>query len=298
MKIAVIGCGKQGRRHLAAFAAIPGVSKLVAADLDSARSREAGVAAVSIAAVFADPSIASVVIATPTPAHLMLVRRAVAARKHFLCEKPFGANATEGYEIAHAASGAGIVGRVGYLYRFAPSIIGARDAMPGLGQIESARFAIAGPGNHAVWKHRRESGGGAINELASHMVDLANWFFGPHRDSVVLEKSQRHARRPIDGARIIADAEDRIVARLGDAVTITADFAAPRFSQSLEIRGEHGAIRASIEGAPDLYRRQAQAFLAAIAGDRTGDACDPIEAAQASAVLETMNRARRTVAAA
>lgn len=240
MKIAVIGCGKQGRRHLAALAGSPGVTGLVAADRDPARVRAAPAAAVAIDDAFVDPSIDAVVIATPTTVHGPLARRAIAAGKHFLCEKPFGADAAQARALARAAATAGLVGRVGYLYRFAPAIVAARAAVADLGTVQAARFAIAAPGNHAAWKHRRAEGGGAINELASHMVDLAIWFFGATRDCSVLEKSPRRDRRIIGGTSVPADAEDRVVLRLGDGITIDADFAAPRFAQSIEIRGAKG----------------------------------------------------------
>jgi myo-inositol 2-dehydrogenase / D-chiro-inositol 1-dehydrogenase len=297
MRIAAIGCGKQGLRHLAALAGLHAVTGLVVADPDQARARAAAArfgaaCAPSIEAVFADRGIDAVFIAAPTMFHLPLARRAIEARKHFLCEKPFGADAATARRVARDAAMAGIVGSVGYLYRFAPAIVAAREAVEELGAVASARFSIAAPGGHALWKHRREAGGGAGNELASHMVDLALWFFGPMPDCVVLEKAQSLQRRVVAGVDAPVDAEDRIVARLrgraGVTVTIAADFAAPRFSQSLEVHGERGVVRASIDGAPDLYRLQAQPFIAAIAGGESGDACDLAEAVQTRELLDRM----------
>ncbi len=297
MKIAVIGCGRQGRRHLAALAGSREVTGLVAADLDpdraAAAAAQSGAAcAASADAVFADPGIAAIVIATPTAAHLSLAFRAIAARKHFLCEKPFGVDAARARQAAREAMARGVVGRVGYLYRFAPAIAAARREAIALPEVDVARFVVAAPGGRAAWKHRRDSGGGAVNELASHMVDLALWFFGPMTAGAVLAKAQRRGRRVIDGVAETVDAEDRIVARLsqGDrvVVAIEANFAAPRFSQSLAIYGAERVIRATIEGAPDLYRRQAQAFIDAIGGRHASDACDLNAAAAARDWLDRM----------
>jgi predicted dehydrogenase len=297
MRVAVIGCGKQGRRHLAALAGLPAVAGLIACDLDPAQSRAAAdefgaACAPSPDLVFMDDGIAAVVIATPTQSHLPLARRAAESGKHFLCEKPFGADTATARGIARDAAASGIVGHVGYLYRFAPAIAAARDAVGG--GIVSARFSIAATGDHASWKHRR-GGGGAVNELASHMVDLALWFFGPMDDCAVHEKSRLHDRRVIAGAAVAVDAEDRVVARLrssaGATIMVEADFAAPRFSQRLEIRGGGGVVRASIEGAPDLYRPQAQAFLATIAGGGPGPACDLAGAARAGELLDILRAA-------
>jgi myo-inositol 2-dehydrogenase/D-chiro-inositol 1-dehydrogenase len=317
MKIAVIGCGKQGARHLVAFR---GLADLVAADLDPARA-DAAAARVgadrieSVDAVFAARDIAAVVIAAPTPCHAALAHRAVASGKHVLCEKPFGADASAARRIAAAAARRGLVGRVGYLYRFAPAIRAARHAMGRIGPIESAHFAIAAPGNHAAWKHRRDTGGGVVNELVSHMADLALWFFGPMRTAAAVERQVVLTRRVIDGVAGAADADDRIDARFvgnaGIAIAIAGDFAAPRFSQWLEIRGAAGLVRASIDpafdsirrlgtvqsplapdAAADLYRLQAGSFLDAIAGRAAPDgACGLAEAAAVCALLETLNAA-------
>jgi predicted dehydrogenase len=314
MKIAVIGCGKQGARHLVSFR---GLADLVAADRDPARAAAAAADHVApIDAVFADCDVAAVVIAAPTPFHAGLAQRAIASGKHVLCEKPFGADASVARRVAAAAARQGLVGRVGYLYRFAPAIRAALAALPRLGRIESAHFAIAAPGGHAAWKHRRDAGGGVVNELASHMVDLALWFFGPLRECAVAAKEGAMARRIIDGVAVESDSDDRIMARLtgnyGIAITIEGDFAAPCFSQWLEIRGDNGLVRASIDpafdsvlelggrrsplapGAPsDLYSLQAKNFLDAIARrDPVPDgACDLAEAAAACALLETLNAA-------
>jgi len=312
VNLAVIGCGKQGLRHLAA---LRGDADLTVADRDPSRARDAadrlGARLSAIDAVFADPAIAAIIIATPTSSHAALARRAIAAGKHVFCEKPFGADAAAARDIADAATARGLVGRVGYLYRLAPAIRAARAALPSLGGIDTARLLIAAPGNHAAWKHRRDEGGGVVNELVSHMVDLALWFFGPMRDCTVLEQRQTHPRRTIAGAAVEADADDRVAARLisqsGVTIEIVGDFAAPRFAQSLEIRGRQGEIRASIDPAfdsvavcrgarmplapgaqPDLYRAQMRGFLDAIAGGAPDDCCDLAQAASVCALLQAM----------
>lgn len=315
MKIAVIGCGKQGARHLAAFY---GLADLVAYDSDPVRAAAAAAGATlyeSADAVFADPAIAAIVIAAPTAFHAELAARAVASGKHVLCEKPFGADAAAARGIAAEAARSRLIGRVGYLYRFAPGIRAARHALGRLGRIQTADFAIASPGNHAAWKHRRDTRGGVVNELVSHTADLALWFFGTMRDCAVAERSVVLARRGIGGIAVETDADDRLVARLvsnsGVTITIAGDFAAPRFAQSLEIRGENGLVRASIDpdadnflrlgaaqfpldaGAADLYRLQAASFVDAVAGrDRLLDsACGLADAAKVCAVLETLSAA-------
>ena len=224
MKLAVIGCGKQGLRHLAA---LRGDADLTVADSDPWRARDAadrlGARLSTIDAVFSSPAIAAIIIATPTSSHAALTRRAIAAGKHVFCEKPFGGDEAAARDIADEAAARGLIGRVGYLYRLAPAIRAARAALPSLGSIDTARFVIAAPGNHAAWKHRRDDGGGVANELVSHMIDLALWFFGSMRDCTVLEQQQTHPRRTIVGAAVAADADDRVAARLISQSGVTID---------------------------------------------------------------------------
>jgi myo-inositol 2-dehydrogenase/D-chiro-inositol 1-dehydrogenase len=299
MKVAILGAGMQGLGHLAAFARHPSVDGVVVADLEPLRARAAaerfGVAWAPPDSVFDDNAVGAVVIAAPTQAHLPLARRAVAAGKHVLCEKPFGADSGPAAALAERAAAVRLVAQVGYLCRFAPAIAAAREAIAALGAVHAARLAIAGPGDRSLWKHRRNSAGGAVNELASHMVDLALWCFGPMRDCTVLARTQQRPRRTIAGEDAAVDAEDRVMARLvshaGIAIALEADFAAPRFAQSFEVDGARGTLRATIEGSADLYPLQAASFLDAIAGKPDGVACGFAEAAQVCAVLERLHRA-------
>jgi len=59
--------------------------------------------------LFRDPSIALVVIATPTDTHLDLARRALLAGKHVVVDKPLATSATEVDELASIARERGLV---------------------------------------------------------------------------------------------------------------------------------------------------------------------------------------------
>jgi myo-inositol 2-dehydrogenase / D-chiro-inositol 1-dehydrogenase len=327
VKIAVIGCGKQAPKHLEAFRQTPEISGLAVMDEDPARmhamaaqfgaeSRE------TLGKVFADRAIGAVVICTPTPTHAALVRRAIAAGKHVLCEKPLGASATVAPQIAAKAARAGLVARIGYIHRFAPAIGGGKRVVAALGPIIAAQFSIGAPGSLALWKHRRDQGGGATNELLSHMVDLALWYFGSVSACEVLHKEFLRRRRIIDGVEHAVDAEDVIAARLnfhsGVSAIVDADFLSPDFNQAIEIGGENGELRASIDpsagsfyrleaarngftagthrfqDAPiDLYRLQALSFVNAVLGreDSNNIACRLSEAEERAALINQLHAA-------
>jgi myo-inositol 2-dehydrogenase / D-chiro-inositol 1-dehydrogenase len=326
MRIAIIGCGKQGERHAVAFTRCVAAPRLVLCDMEPARGRALaarlrGEFEPSPIAVLADSTIDAVVIATPTTSHHGLAHEAIAAGKHVLCEKPFGASAAAARGLARDAKTAGLVGQVGYLYRFAPAIAAVRGCLPALGRIQGAEFTIAAPGGRMEWKHRRDSGGGVVNELLCHMLDLAFWIFGPPARCALIVKEVTRPRRVIAGKAVDVDAEDVVVAQFvlptGAMVVLRGDFAAPAFAQTLEIRGENGIVRASIDPAfqsfrdlhrpaagfaaghralpaseaGELYRWQAQGFLAAIARREGGPACGFAEAAAVCDVIEMFRAA-------
>lgn len=265
MKVGIIGCGKQAPKHISGLKSA-GISEIVVADiqLDAAtrlaRSDSGLTAATDIDAIFADPEIKAISICTPTPSHAPLIRKAIKAGKHYMCEKPLCENIDEAHELARMTQEKGLVGMVGYVYRFVPSFDVAHQILgdarttgisPILGRVTNAFLRIGGRGSHAAWKHDRASGGGAINEMMVHMVDLSNWFFGNPSEAQLMQSKQRWPTRVINGKEIAVDAEDMTLAQLsypsGIEVLIQADFITPAFTQYLEIQGENGSLFGSIQ---------------------------------------------------
>lgn len=264
VKIGIIGCGKQAPKHVKGYRA-DGDVDVVVADIDDQRARalaeREGLTAVSVDDVFADADVTAVDICTPTRAHAPLIRRALEANKAFLCEKPLCDDLAEGEALARAVAERGAVGMVGFLYRFVPAFEACRRLLDGvpetgrsapLGRVVAAFMRLGGRGSHELWKHRKETGGGAINEMMVHMMDLALWYFG---DMVEVRVHRRDLLRPvrvIRGQEEAVDAEDYVLVSLRSAsgveIVVEADLVTPSFSQSLEVQGENGTLRASITG--------------------------------------------------
>ena len=268
MKIGIIGCGKQAPKHISGLRAA-GVEHIVVTDtMPEAITRLTNadpslIAAASVEDMMADPDIIGVSICTPTPSHAPLIRMAIAAGKHYLCEKPLCDDLDEARELADATAKAQLIGMVGYIYRFVPAFETAKEMLSGviengvspvLGRVTNASFRVGGRGSQAVWKHQQATGGGAINEMMVHMVDLAHWLFGAPTDAHLLRKEQRWPTRHIMGTTHDVDAEDWTLTVLNHAnnidVTIQADFITPAFTQYIEIQGENGSFFGSIQ--PDM----------------------------------------------
>lgn len=267
MKAGLIGCGKQAPKHISGLKAA-GVNDIVVADMDPARAQALAAsyadgtvrAAAGVEALLSDPAIEALSICTPTPAHAPLIRQAVAAGKHYLCEKPLCETAAEAEELARITSAAGLVGMVGYIYRFAPAFEKAKDILgdadvtgvsPVLGRITNAFFRIGGRGSHMAWKHSKAAGGGAINEMLVHMLDLAHWFFGEAERFGLDDVRHYWKTREINGETVETDAEDWVLASMrskaGVDMLFQADFITPAFTQYVEIQGENGSFLGSIQ---------------------------------------------------
>lgn len=259
MRVAVIGCGKQAPKHLQGLrGAGLGNKDLVVTDMDAQRAAglaaKEGVAAVTLDQVWRDQDIKAVVIAAPTPTHAKLCEQAVDTSKAFLCEKPLAADGSEACRLAARAEKAGTVGMVGYIYRSVPIFHHVHRLLHDqvvLGRLNLALLRIGGRGSHQTWKHLRANGGGAINEMLVHTLDLALWLFGAPRKATLLASELRVPLRLINGREERVDAEDMIMVRLdydaGPSAYLQADMLTPAFTQRLEVQGTNGTLAASIQ---------------------------------------------------
>lgn len=298
--IGILGCGKQGEKHAKAFLALGHDVVLTDADMSAANrlGESLGCDARGIDTVMFDGLIDGVVVAAPTLLHFDLISIALRAGKHVLCEKPLAASLAEAELLAQLEEETGRHVMVGFIYRFVPAFARlaglTRDGT--LGAPVHAYLRIGGRGDHRAWKHRRGEGGGVLNEMAVHMLDVALWLFGPLRRPEVLAAAQLSPRRSIGGESIAADAEDYLLVRAetdsGAPVVLLADMLTPAFVQYIDAQYENASAFASIdpqfpsrlflkegrgalaggahalaEGGADLYRSQADAFLTMIGSE-------------------------------
>jgi len=264
IKIGFLGCGKQAEKHIASLKKIPNI-ELVLGDIDASLAKElADKNKVSWVGnpenIFADNDIVAVVICTPTQTHASLIKSALEAKKDILCEKPLCDAMEEALAIQKLEKKSEKIVTVGYVYRYVPIFeeghkIIHQQQVNGeslvLGKPLSAFFRLGGRGGHQLWKHQKASGGGAINEMLVHMIDLANWYFGPLTDVEIISCDLRYPERQFNGESVVVDAEDHIwircLGRNDVEIFCQADLITPAFSQYVEIQGENGSFMGSIQ---------------------------------------------------
>ena len=249
IKVGVIGCGKIAERHLAAFNKLEGLSVTVGdwnPKLQSVADAYGVKWSNDISQMILDSD--AVDILTPTPSHHEYLIEALSNHKHVFVEKPMTATLEQAQLVLKHLVEADTVGMVGHPYRFHPAYQHAKARLRDktIGDPYMAILRIGGRGGHKAWKHKSETGGGAINEMLVHMIDTAQWLFGGSEPEVLDHYSALlRPKRIVEGAEIEVDAEDFVTMRLKyrDVVVLCeADLVTPGFMDYVEIQGTKGSL--------------------------------------------------------
>lgn len=182
--VAILGYGLAGRVfHAPLIAATPGL-KLTA--IVSSRRDEISAAYLDAKilpdaeAVFGDPAIDLVVVATPNDSHFDLASRALAAGKHVVIDKPFATTAAEAAILIEKARGRLL--SVFHNRRWDGDFLTLKKLIHGgalgcVAAIES-RFDLFRPEVRARWREQAGPASGIWYDLGSHLVDQAVQLWG------------------------------------------------------------------------------------------------------------------------
>ena len=170
----------------------------------------------SFDALLADPAVEVVHLATPNRYHFDQCRRAVAAGKHVVCEKPLATTAVESAELVRlAAANPHLVTAVCYNVRFYPLCLEARERVRAgrLGEV----FHVTGsylqdwlldPGDFN-WRVLAEAGGElrAVADIGTHWLDLVTFITGLEVEAVCADLRTVHPERlrPVGGRDTFAN---------------------------------------------------------------------------------------------
>ncbi|APG88449.1 gluconokinase / oxidoreductase domain (plasmid) [Sinorhizobium americanum CCGM7] len=129
--------------------------------------------------IFADPPIAAVMVLTPPNTHLDLVRRAAAAKKHVLLEKPLEITPERAKALVELAEQAGIKLGIVLQHRFRPVSEALAELIEEgrLGEIVSASARLHNWRPQSYYDQpgrgtRARDGGGVLLTQAIHTLDL------------------------------------------------------------------------------------------------------------------------------
>ena len=219
-------------------------------------------------------------VASPGNNHAEVAIAALQAGKHVLCEKPLANSVDEAREMVAAAEAAkanGVRSMVGFNYRRVPAAAFARQLISEgkLGDIRHVRAVylqdwIVDPEFPLVWRlQKEEAGSGALGDIASHIVDLAQFItsqsvtgvsglletFVKNRPLVASTEGLRGTASTERGDVTVDDAALFIARMSGGAVaTFEASRMAPgrRNGLRVEVNGSKGSLVFELERLNEL----------------------------------------------
>jgi len=290
----VVGAGSIGERHARCFTATGRARVAVCEPNEPVRTAVAERYRLSGAFADLDEALRHRfdVAVVATPANLHIAQAADLARRgvHVLVEKPLSTRLDGVGPLQSLLNERQLVGAVAYSYRANPVLAAMRDVAR---RIDFGRplqvivqagqsFATYRPAYRSTYYRSRDTGGGALQDALTHLINAVEWLVGPA--TRVTADAERLA---LDGV----DVEDTIhlLARHGDVLaaytlnqhqpanetTITlvaargqlrAEFHRRRVSWMTEVDGPwHEEVLDAFD--QDLvFRRQAEAFLDAVEG--------------------------------
>lgn len=218
----LIGTGYMGKAHAIALHAAPRVFNLSAApvcellaEVDESlairKAQELGFARATgdWRALVADPRVDIVDICAPNFLHKEMALAAIAQGKHVYLEKPMALNDADAVEMVAAAEHAGVKTLVGFNYVRNPASQLAREIIAN-GEIgEVIHFCgrhnedyLADPTKPHDWHTFRETAGaGALGDLGSHILNMAEYLTGQSITQVCGQLQTVITERPLaDGS--------------------------------------------------------------------------------------------------
>jgi predicted dehydrogenase len=198
--VAVIGAGMAGRAHAAGYrsastvygeglpeirlAAIADVNPAFAADTARRFGYERAEGGWEAVAAADDVDVVSVVVANPL--HRRIVEGLLAAGKHVLCEKPMAPTVEDAEAMVAAAGASDRQTGIGFVFRRSPAIGAIReqlasDAMGRPLHFNGHYWCDYGvdPRGPMSWRYKGGPGSGALSDIGSHLIDLAEFVCGP-----------------------------------------------------------------------------------------------------------------------
>lgn len=193
--------------------------------------------------LLADPEVDAVYIASPVHCHLTQIEAAAAAKKHILCEKPLTPNLEQTRQAVDICRRKRVFLQEGYMMKFhgAHQTIRQIVAQGKLGKIVYMRAQLSCwyPPIPGAWRQDpKTGGGGALIDMATHLLNLLEFFAGPIRRLVALTGNLVHSYRSEDSSTLLLEF------RSGAHATIDCFWCIPDEASRtrLEVYGSAGAI--------------------------------------------------------
>jgi len=190
LKVAVIGMGKMGILHTGILNSISDVEVKVLVDNQDAILSfiKAGLPSVSTYKdyeyAFRHEDIDLVYITTPNSLHTKIALACVERGIPFFVEKPLGISVDDCLPLMELLERKRVTNMIGYSKRYVDTFRKGKELIDNgyIGNpiyFKSSMYVSQLFSRGKGWRYKKESsGGGVLNTLATHLVDLLLWYFG------------------------------------------------------------------------------------------------------------------------
>jgi len=147
----------------------------------------------------------AVVICSENARHAEITKRAAAAGKHVLCEKPLGLSESEMLDMIQTCKDNGVQLMTAFPCRFITSVRQAKEAIDArqIGEILAMKGTNRGTMPGGWFVEREHSGGGAVLDHTVHVMDLMHWFTGSVAEEVYAHAETLFHETDIDDAGMV-----------------------------------------------------------------------------------------------
>jgi len=295
-RVLIVGVGSIGERHLRCFSKTGRVTTGLCEVNEKLRTEVAARYGVTAAHASLDDALAAgydaAVVATPAPLHIPMATRLAQAGIHLLIEKPLSLSLDGVDELRTIVADQKLTVAIGYTWRAHPMLQRMKDALAE-GRFGKPLHLVASTGQHfptfrpayrQTYYTKHSTGGGAIQDAITHVLNAGEWLVGPI-NKLVADASNQY----LEGVEV----EDtvNIITRQGD---VMGSYSLNQFQAaneySITVKCDRGMCRMEVDpirwswcDGPQMpwntetmeplerdtmYIRQAEAFLDAIDGLR------------------------------
>ena len=198
--VLIVGVGSIGERHLRCFQATGRVEAAFVEINDALRatiSERYGVRGFTNledalsnrldSSKSTDLRFTAAVVATPANHHIEIATRLADAGIHLLIEKPLSTSTDNIDRLARIVNERGLVVSVAYVYRCFPALAAMRNALMSgrfgkpveIVAVSGQNFPTYRPAYKSTYYRDHTTGGGAIQDALTHVLNAGEWLVGP-----------------------------------------------------------------------------------------------------------------------
>jgi predicted dehydrogenase/predicted N-acetyltransferase YhbS len=295
IRVALVGYGLGGRTfHAPVIRGVAGLRLDVVVSSDAAKVH-ADLPEITVEphadAVFADPAVDLVVVATPNATHFDLARRALEAGKHVVVDKPFTVTVDEAERLTTLAQRSGRLLSVYQSRRWDPDfqILRIEIGEGALGEVVhfESHYDRFRPTVKPRWKEHSAPGGGIWYDLGPHLVDQALQLFGPPKAIYADLGMQRDRAEAVDYFHVLL--------RYGKLrVILHASNLVPEPTRRFEVHGTKASyLKCGVEEGDEAGLHYT-AFYSQLRDAIHQEAANPVPPEEALPVMRVMEAAMRS----